>query len=106
MPNGQGFVFRWGFDKFVYFYVSEVKSDAVVLRPTIRRKPQAFGLNGTTEIRGRVEVRNMNVIVAVDDDVVLEGGYTVRFLNLNSLNGGSGILLIRAIIINLFTYQK
>jgi len=83
----QGFAFLWGFDKLVYFYVSEVKSDLIVLRPTIRRKPQFFTLNGATEIRGRVEIRDTNGIVAVDNDVVLEGSYAVRFLNNNFLDG-------------------
>jgi hypothetical protein len=86
--RGSGFQFSWGFDKLVYFYVSEVKSDVIVLRPTVRRKPRLFSFSGRTEIHGRVEIRdNTNTIVAFDNEVKLEGSYTVNFLNNNSLDG-------------------
>ncbi len=86
--SGGGFRFAWGFDKLVYFYLSDVESSEIILRPTIRRKPQSFSINGTTRIRGRVEIKdNTNTVIAVDNDVVLEGGNSAKFNNLSSFGG-------------------
>lgn len=85
--SGTGFQFSWGFDKLVYFYVSEAESEAIDLLPTILRKPRFFSLDGATEIRGRIEVRDdTNTVIAVDNTVILRGGYTVRFSNVNFLD--------------------
>lgn len=84
-PN---FEFRWGFDKFVRFYLTETESAPVAVRPTIPRKRKFFSLKGSSKIKGRVEIRDeRGVVIAEDKNVQLEGGYTVDFFQ-NSLHDG------------------
>lgn len=82
------FAFRWGFDKFVNFYLTETASAPVVLRPTISRRRKTFSVKGASKIKGRVEITNeRGVVIAEDKNVQLDGGYTVDFFQ-NSLHDG------------------
>lgn len=86
--HGFGFSFRWQSESYANFYVTSIESDPVVLRPTIRRKPNTFSVNGKTRIRGRLEFRNINnIVVITDNDIVLEGSYTAKFSNNLNLDG-------------------
>lgn len=73
--------FNWGFDKYLRFYVTAIESDPIILSPMIPRKRKNITVSGKTRLRGRIEIKDENnMIIAFDNDVVLEGRYIVNFI--------------------------
>lgn len=64
----------------IRFYITSSVSSPIFLNQRVLSKKKDFLMNGTTELRGRIEVRNnADNIVAVDNDVVLTGSYSVLY---------------------------
>jgi hypothetical protein len=82
-----GFSFTAGFDTPVRFIVSEVDTEPIELRPTVLRKRRVIAREGAVRVKGRVEVRAGDTIVAVDNDVYLTGTYAAEFAAQNALDG-------------------
>lgn len=82
-----GVTFVAGFDTPVQFHVTEVEAAPIVLRPTILRKKQLIVREGAVNVKGRIEVREQNTIIAVDNDVYLTGTYSAEFKPVNNADG-------------------
>lgn len=82
-----GFSFVAAFDTPVRFYVTSVETEPIVLRPTILRKQRIINREGAVSVKGRVEVRAGDKVIAVDDTVELRGTYAAEFAQQNALDG-------------------
>lgn len=64
----------------VLFYTNFSTSSPIALNQRVLSKKKDFLISGAMELRGRIEVRNRtDLIIAVDNDVVLKGNYSVLY---------------------------
>jgi hypothetical protein len=64
----------------VKFYLSSSESSPIYLNQRVLSRKRDFYLNGSTKLTGRIEVTNSSgFVIAVDNNVVLEGGYSVLY---------------------------
>jgi len=64
----------------VKFHLASSASSPLALNQRVLSKKKDFFLNGTTRLEGRIEVRNASgFVIAVDNNVILEGSYSVLF---------------------------
>lgn len=66
---------------YLRFYIESSTSDLLYLNQRDMIRKSGFFKYGTARVKGRLEVFNndLGAIVAYDNDVVLEGPYSVRF---------------------------
>ena len=74
-----GFQFRWGPDRVAYFYADYSVSDTIGVSPRENTKLRSIEVAGRTTIHGRLEIRDQNTTIAVDNDVTLIGQYRSLF---------------------------
>lgn len=64
----------------VRFYIASSTSSPIILNQRVLSKKKDFFVNGATRVEGRIEVRNgSGIIIAFDNDVILQGGYSVVY---------------------------
>ena len=67
----------------IYFYLTSFDSTPVYLSNRVFAQKKNFFINGSTKLKGRIEIVDesvsLNRIVAFDNDVELEGRYTIGF---------------------------
>ncbi len=64
----------------VKLYLTSSESSPLYLNQRVLSRKKDFALNGITKIKGRIEITGSNGrIIAVDNDVVLEGGYSILY---------------------------
>ena len=64
----------------VRFYISSSASSLLALNQRVLSKKTDFFMNGVTMLEGRIEIRNASgFVTAVDNNVILEGYYSVLF---------------------------